>query len=146
RRAMTPFDAITHYWPAVAVAIVAAMIPRGEGRGRERAGLAAISALLALAVQMLWPSGEANAAASGPEWPHLLNVPIWLPIAAAVAVLFMPRQLLSLLRGFTLVMMGVTFVASLWLLAVPMTAGWHFQYIKEWIPSIGVRYHVAIDG
>jgi NADH-quinone oxidoreductase subunit M len=27
-----------------------------------------------------------------------------------------------------------------------MTQGWHFQYIKEWIPAIGARYHVAIDG
>jgi NADH-quinone oxidoreductase subunit M len=40
----------------------------------------------------------------------------------------------------------VGFVASLWLLAVPMTAGWHFQYIKDWMPALGIRYHVAADG
>ena len=27
-----------------------------------------------------------------------------------------------------------------------MTRGWHFQYMREWIPSLGIRYHVAIDG
>jgi NADH-quinone oxidoreductase subunit M len=27
-----------------------------------------------------------------------------------------------------------------------MTAGWHFQYVREWIPALGIRYHVAIDG
>ena len=27
-----------------------------------------------------------------------------------------------------------------------MTRGWHFQYIAEWMPSFGIRYHVAIDG
>jgi hypothetical protein len=27
-----------------------------------------------------------------------------------------------------------------------MTAGWHFQYIKEWMPELGIRYHVALDG
>src|SRR6185369_2175378 len=64
----------------------------------------------------------------------------------AVAVMFMPRQMLSLLRGFTLAVMGVSFAASLWLLTVPMTAGWHFQYIKDWMPTLGIRYHVALDG
>ncbi len=108
-----------------------------------------VAAALALLVQTLWPEDPAGAAAAAAaagaptEWPHLLNVLVWLPIAAGVFVLFMPRQLLGMLRGFTLAVMGVTFVASLWLLAVPMTAGWHFQYIHAWIPSIGVRYHVA---
>src|SRR5207245_2417347 len=62
------------------------------------------------------------------------------------AVLFMPRQLLGLLRGFTLAVLGTGFVASLWLLKTPMSAGWHFVYIKDWMPGMGIRYHVAIDG
>ena len=40
----------------------------------------------------------------------------------------------------------VDFVASLALLAVPMTRGWHFVHTAEWIPSLGIRWHVAIDG
>jgi NADH-quinone oxidoreductase subunit M len=146
---MSPLDAIFHYWPALAVAVVAALIPRGEGNARERAGLAFIAGFLALGVQVLWPSDvgvEAVAGAAPSEWPHLLNVLIFLPILGAFAVLFLPRQLLGLLRGFTLAVMAATFAASLLLLTVPMTAGWHFQYIRPWIPSIGVRYHVAIDG
>ena len=27
-----------------------------------------------------------------------------------------------------------------------MTRGWHFLYVRDWIPSLGIRYHVAIDG
>jgi NADH-quinone oxidoreductase subunit M len=27
-----------------------------------------------------------------------------------------------------------------------MTAGWHFQHIHPWIPALGIRYHVAVDG
>jgi NADH-quinone oxidoreductase subunit M len=143
---MSALDAIFRYWPAILVFLVAAAIPRGEKKTTERVGLGLTAAALALFVQLLWP-GEAQAAPpEGGEWPHLLNVLVFLPIAGAVAVLFMPRQLLGLLRGFTLAVMGVSFVASLFLLAVPMTKGWHFQYIKEWIPSIGVRYHVAVDG
>jgi NADH-quinone oxidoreductase subunit M len=142
---MNPVLALFHYWPAILAFAVAAAIPRGEGRAKERVGLGLTGALMALLVQFLWPGGE-QAAAAPAEWPHLLNVLIWLPIAAGVAVMFLPRQMLSVLRGFTLLTMGATFVASLFLLAAPMTAGWHFQYIKEWIPAIGVRYHVALDG
>jgi NADH-quinone oxidoreductase subunit M len=146
---MNALDAIFHYWPALAAFVVAAMIPRGEDRERERVGLGLVAAVLVLAVQGLWPAEaatEAGAAAAPSEWPHLLNVLIFLPILGAVAVLFLPRQLLGVLRGFTLGVMAVTFAASLWLLSVPMTAGWHFQYIHAWIPMIGVRYHVAVDG
>jgi NADH-quinone oxidoreductase subunit M len=145
---MNPLDTLFHYWPVFVAAIVAAMIPRGDDKGRERAGLAMVGGLMALLVQSLWPSGTEAAASGNPptEWPHLLNVLVFLPIVGGMAVLFLPRQMLSLLRGVTLAIMGVTFIASLYLLAVPMTAGWHFQYIKDWIPAIGVRYHVAIDG
>jgi len=146
---MSALDVILHYWPALAVFVVAAAIPRGEDKTTERLGLGVVAAAVALAVQGLWPAGAQDAQVAGAapaEWPHLLNVLIFLPIVAAVAVLFIPRQLLGLLRGFTLAVMGVSFVASLWLLAVPMTQGWHFQFIREWIPSIGVRYHVALDG
>jgi NADH-quinone oxidoreductase subunit M len=144
-------DVVVQHWPALAAGVVASLIPRGENRGRERAGLGAVALLMVLLVQTLWPGTPgaeqaAEVAAPVVEWPHLLNLLVFLPIAGAVAVLFIPRQMLSTLRGFTLAILGVTFVASLWLLAVPMTPGWHFQYIHEWIPSIGVRYHVAIDG
>ncbi len=143
---MNAFDALFHYWPAVAAAVVASLIPRGEDKGRLRAGLAIVAGLLALSVQALWPGEAAAAAPAGAEWPHLLDVLIFAPIAGAVAVLFLPRQHLSLLRGFTLLVMGLCFAASLMLLRVPMTAGWHFQHIHAWIPALGIRYHVAVDG
>jgi NADH-quinone oxidoreductase subunit M len=135
-------------WLPLAAGLVAALVPRRNGV-KERLGLGLVAALTVLFVSWLWDApapaaGGAEAAAD--EWPHLLNVLVGLPLVGAAAVLFMPRQMLSLLRGFTLGLLAVGFVASLWLLAVPMTAGWHFQYAKDWIPSIGVRYHVAVDG
>ncbi|HEX7600769.1 MAG TPA: NADH-quinone oxidoreductase subunit M, partial [Polyangiaceae bacterium] len=105
-------------------------------------------------VLWLWPgapvaaakAAEGAAAAAPDEWPSLLNVLVFAPLLGAVAVLFMPRQMLGLLRGFTLAVLGAGFVASLWLLKTPMTAGWHYVYIKDWMPGMGIRYHVAIDG
>jgi NADH-quinone oxidoreductase subunit M len=143
-------ELLFRYLPAIAAGVVAALVPRRDST-KERAGLGLITFVLVLSVQALWPddapqSEAAVAAASAGEWPSLLNLLIGLPIVGAVAVLFMPRQLLGLLRGFTLGLMALVFVLSLWLLKVPMTAGWHFQSIKEWMPAWGIRWHVAVDG
>ena len=144
---MNPFDVVFQYWPAILAALVGAVLPR-DGSTKQRTGLALIAGFTTMFVMWLWPSSTPVPASevAPAEWPHLLNVLIALPLVGAVAVLFIPRQMLSTLRGFTYLVLGVGFVASLWLLTVPMTAGWHFQYIKPWIPSLGIRYHVALDG
>ncbi|MDI1475671.1 NADH-quinone oxidoreductase subunit M [Polyangium sp. y55x31] len=147
---MSPLDLVFQYWPAIGAGILGALVPRGDASTKQRAGLGLIAALTTLFVIWLWPTEggaqAAQAAEAAGEWPHLLNLLIALPIVGAAAVLFIPRQMLSVLRGFTYLVLGIGFVASLWLLTVPMTAGWHFQYIKDWMPSLGIRYHVAIDG
>jgi NADH-quinone oxidoreductase subunit M len=149
---MTGSELLTWLLPALAAGVIGALMPRGdEPRATtRRVGLGVVAAVTVLMVRWLWPGeGAAQAAADatqGEEWPHLLNVLIGLPLLGAVAVLFVPRQILSFLRGFTLAVLGVGFAASLWLLRVPMTAGWHFQFAREWIPAIGARWHVAVDG
>ncbi len=132
-------------WPALFAAIVAALVPR-EASSARRGGFAAVTFFLVASVFWLWPSAVAPAVADAEEWPHLLNFLIGVPIAGGVAVMFLPRQMLSLVRGFTYGVMGLTFLASLLLLAVPMTPGWHFHYITPWIESAGIRWHVAVDG
>lgn len=144
---MNPLDLVFQQWPAILAGIVGALLPR-EGSTKQRTGFALLAAFTTMFVVWLWPSstpmpGSETAPA---EWPHLLNLLIALPLVGAAAVVFIPRQMLSLLRGFTYLVLAIGFVASLWLLTVPMSVGWHFQYIKEWIPAFGIRYHVAIDG
>src|SRR5262249_25637269 len=94
----------------------------------------------------LWPGGAPAPEEAPAEWPYLLNVLIGLPLLSAVMVLFLPRQSPKVLRGFTLGSLLLTLAASLLLLRVPMTRGWHFVYVTDWMPSLGIRYHVAIDG
>jgi NADH-quinone oxidoreductase subunit M len=142
---MNALGTLFRFAPAIVAGLVAAFVPRRNST-KERVGLGFITFALVVAVQSLWPEDAAAGEAAPEEWPSLLNVLIGLPIASAVAILFIPRQLLSTLRGFTLSVMALTFVLSLWLLKAPMTAGWHFQYIKDWMPSWGIRYHVAVDG
>jgi NADH-quinone oxidoreductase subunit M len=137
-------SAIVETWPYVLAFVIAAAIPSRNGR-LERFALG-LTALLAVAfVRGLWPSAEAPAEPAS-EWPHLLNVIVFLPIIGAVAVLFLPRQAPRLLRRFSMAVLMLDFGVSLLLLDTPMSNGWHHQYIAEWLPSFGIRYHVALDG
>jgi NADH-quinone oxidoreductase subunit M len=137
-------SAIVETWPYVLAFVIAAAIPSRHGR-LERFALG-LTALLAVAfVRGLWPSAEA-AVEPGSEWPHLLNVIVFLPILGAVAVLFLPRQAPRLLKRFSMAVLLIDFGVSLLLFDTPMSSGWHHQYIAEWLPSFGIRYHVAIDG
>ncbi len=130
--------------PFVLVFLAGALVPRRQGLA-ERFGLGVIAALGLLLLKGLWP-GESAQAQPAEEWPHLLDIIVFLPIAGAVAVLFMPRQSPRFLRGFTLAVLGLDLFVSLFLLSGPMDRGWHYQHIVEWIPSLGIRYHVAVDG
>jgi NADH-quinone oxidoreductase subunit M len=140
------FGSIVGLWPVAVAGFVGALVPRRQSAA-ERALLAAIGALLVLFVMMVWPSGAGvEEELPRTEWPYLLNVLIGLPLLGSAMVLFLPRQSPKVVRGFTLGVLLLTLAASLMLLRVPMTRGWHFVYVTEWMPSLGIRYHVAIDG
>src|SRR6185436_14145967 len=105
--------AIVQLWPYALAFGVAAAVPRRPGKW-ERFALG-LSAVLGVAfVRGLWPGAEAPAEPT-PEWPHLLNVIVFLPILGAFAVLFLPRQAPRLLRRFSMAVLLLDFVASLWL-------------------------------
>jgi NADH-quinone oxidoreductase subunit M len=131
-------------WPALAAGAFGAFVPKRPSWG-ERAGIGLISALLVMFVMWVWPGATAVEETPG-EWPHLLNVLIGLPLVGSFFILFMPRQSPRFLRGLTLGILLVDLLASLWLLQVPMSTGWHFVYVQDWIPAFGIRYHVAVDG
>ncbi len=144
---MTPFgNGIAEVFPYLAAFAAGLLIPRRQS-WFERVAIGTVAALALALVFGLWPEAQAVGGGEAPgEWPHLLNLIVFLPIVGSVAVLFMPRQLPRLLRRFTMGILLLDLLVSLWLLGVPMSRGWHFQYITEWMPSFGIRYHVAIDG
>lgn len=123
---------------------VGAAIPNRHSR-LERIAFGAIGLLILAFVRGLWP--DAGTAGSPPgEWPHLLNVIVFLPLLAGALLLLLPRQSERFVKGFTLTTLAIDFAVSLWLLRTPMEVGWHHQYIAEWMPRFGIRYHVAVDG
>ena len=139
---------IDHAVPVLIAAIVAALLPRQHG-WKVRIPLAVMAGLLALFVVQNWPAAAtAVTAASAPpsEAGHVLSWIIWLPIAGAVAVLFMPRQMHGALRWTTLGLMGATMAVALPLLRVSMARAYHFNEDVVWLPRFGIHYHLAIDG
>ncbi len=124
---------------------VGLLVPRRQGKA-ERFAIGITAALSLLLVKSLWPGVAAPEPDLASEWPHLLSVIVFLPILGAVALLFLPRQTPVLLKRFTFFVLGIDAIASLGLLSQPMTRGWHYQHIVDWVPSLGIRYHVAVDG
>ena len=139
--------ALFEIWPYIAVFLAGLLIPRRQST-LERVGIGIVGVLAMALLIGLWPGAPAAEAgdAASEEWPGLLNVIVFLPIIGGLAILFLPRQTPELLRRFTLGVLALDFVASLFLLRAPMTRGWHFQYVADWLPSFGIRYHVAVDG
>lgn len=134
---------IVEAWPYALAFAIGAFIPRREGR-LERLALGLIGVLSVAFVRGLWPG--ASVGEGGSEWPHLLNLIVFLPIVGSAVVLFLPRQAPRLLKRFSMGVLIADFGVSLLLLRGSMSHGWHYQYIAEWLPSFGIRYHVAVDG
>ena len=132
--------------PLVIAAAVAALAPRRiAGQGWVRGAFAVIAAAITLFVTTMWPEGKELLELPA-ESPTLLSWLLGLPIAGGIAVAFLPRQAPRVLQAVTLVVMFGTMLLALPLLSVPMGRGYHFNQDFFWIESVGVHYHVAIDG
>jgi NADH-quinone oxidoreductase subunit M len=79
---------------------------------------------------------------------HLLTVVTFLPLAGALALTLVPRAREGALRAGALIVAVATFVVSL-----PLyfrfdagSAEYQFEVVARWMPTLGVSYHVGIDG
>ncbi len=78
----------------------------------------------------------------------LLSTVTFVPVAGAVVIALLPRGREGLARALALVTTLVAFVVSLPLYAAfdAAQAGYQFVERREWMPSLGITYHVGIDG
>jgi hypothetical protein len=115
--------------PVIFAALVAALVPKQHGWS-VRGPLAVMAGLFALFLVRMWPeSAEVVEAATVSRWEghHLLGALVGLPIASAIAILFLPRQSHDVLRVTTFSSMLATFALSLPLLGTRMGRGYHFN-------------------
>ncbi|MGH7396480.1 MAG: NADH-quinone oxidoreductase subunit M [Candidatus Rokuibacteriota bacterium] len=79
---------------------------------------------------------------------YLLTLVTFLPAAGAVLVLLLPRRQEHVTKLATLGATLATFVVSvpLYFRFDPTSADYQFVEQKAWIPSLGVSYHLGVDG
>ncbi len=79
---------------------------------------------------------------------NILSIVTWLPTAGAILILILfKKDQASLIKKFTTAWFGVAFVASLVLLSYDRTlGGMQFLEDHQWIPIIGARYQMGVDG
>ena len=79
---------------------------------------------------------------------YILSLITWLPAVGAILILaFMKKDQSNLIKKFATGWFVLDFIASLWLLKYNRTAG-GMQFLEdhEWIPVIGARYQMGVDG
>src|SRR6476660_965850 len=79
---------------------------------------------------------------------YILSFITWLPAVGAILILaLMKKDQSSLIKRFATVWFALDFILSLWLLTYDRVAG-GMQFLEDhqWIPVIGARYQMGVDG
>jgi NADH-quinone oxidoreductase subunit M len=79
---------------------------------------------------------------------YLLDAVLFLPVAGALMLMALPAREKGALRGFALAVSVTTFLLSLvvWRRFDPADAGFQLVTDVAWVESVGIRFHVALDG
>jgi NADH-quinone oxidoreductase subunit M len=78
----------------------------------------------------------------------LLTVVTFLPAVGALPILLLPRDRPVLVKGASFAVTALAFLASLPLFFGfdAASAGYQFAEHRAWMPSLGISYHVGVDG
>src|SRR5215208_226975 len=79
---------------------------------------------------------------------YILSLITWLPAVGAILILaLMKKDQSSLIKKFATAWFAIDFIVSLWLLKYNRSmGGMQFLQDHEWIPLIGARYQMGVDG
>lgn len=77
-----------------------------------------------------------------------LSILILLPLVTGVVLLAIPAKKLSLIRWLSLASALITFLLSVGLFFAydKSSAGYQFIEKMNWLPALGISYHVGVDG
>ena len=79
---------------------------------------------------------------------HLLSWIVFLPLAGALACLFIPKSMTNAFKWIATLVTGLDLLAGLCLFLRfnPATSGFQFLEDHRWIPQVGVHYLFGVDG
>src|ERR1043166_3842315 len=72
---------------------------------------------------------------------------LW-PLLGAIALAFVPRSFRVVIRGIALLttLLSALLALKMFLLFNSGPAGYQFEQIAPWVSSLGISYHVGVDG
>ena len=78
----------------------------------------------------------------------LLSLVIFFPMVGAILIAFIPDKQTDSIKGVSLVIAFITFLLSVFLWAGfdKVASGMQFTEKMTWVTSLGIRYHLGIDG
>ncbi|KAB2842541.1 NADH-quinone oxidoreductase subunit M [bacterium] len=78
---------------------------------------------------------------------HILSLLIAVPLLGGAGILLFPKEKTGLIRAWALLVSLATFALSLHLVYhYGDAAGYRFAERYDWLPELGIAYHVGIDG
>jgi NADH-quinone oxidoreductase subunit M len=78
----------------------------------------------------------------------ILSIIVFTPIVTGMLILLYPAERKTAVRVTALIAASVAFLLSLWVYFSYDTAVGGYQFVEryEWIPRLGISYHVGVDG
>jgi len=78
----------------------------------------------------------------------ILSVIILTPLVAGILILFYPAERKTQVKVTALVAMAISFLLSFWLYVSYDNGTGGYQFIEKlnWLPKLGISYHVGVDG
>jgi NADH-quinone oxidoreductase subunit M len=80
---------------------------------------------------------------------HLLTIVLFLPLAGALGLMFVPRAPEARFRWIATLVSGLDFILSLVLLSrFDLAENERFQFVTalRWVPEVGIQYKTGVDG
>ena len=78
----------------------------------------------------------------------ILTLVTFFPLIGAVLLVFVPSTQHSTIKGLSLIVSFITMLLSFWLYSMfdPNAVGMQFETNIPWVRSLGIGYHLGIDG
>jgi NADH-quinone oxidoreductase subunit M len=78
---------------------------------------------------------------------YILTLLVFVPIAGALLLLPVNKEKAGLIKSFAFVIALINFILSLYLYFnfIPEN-GFQFEVNQSWVQSLGINYHLGIDG
>lgn len=78
----------------------------------------------------------------------ILSIIVFTPITAALLILLIPGERKTEVRATALAAATIAVILSLWVYFSydQATGGYQFQQQANWLPALGIGYHVGVDG